>query len=755
MTLLHPRACRAAVLALLVLGSATASRAAAPVPGPPLSIHRARGPIVVDGDLSDAGWQGADTVKTWFETRVGDNVEPQVRNLAFLAYDDKYLYAAFRFDDPRPELIRAPLGDHDALSGLTDYGGVIVDSRNDGKTAQMFLANANGLQYDAITSDVSGEDSSPDFYWDTKGKVTKDGYTLEMRIPFSSLRYGNTPVPTWGILLYRNYPRERHYQFFSARLPRDVDCFICNSSKLTGLDQLPHAAHLVIAPFATTQQTASPQDGVGTPLEQGPAKSTAGVDVKWGPLTGFTLDATVRPDFSQVEADAAQIVANERFALFFPEKRAFFLEGVDLFSTPFNAVYTRTVTSPGFGLHATGREGATAFTALVTNDRGQGTVILPGPEVSDGALQDFRSFVGVTRLRHDIGQSFVSALATSREIEGGGYNRVAGPDFQWVLSPTQKFTGQALWSASQTPDRPDLAAEWDGRYLQDHALLLNWSHPTATYDLFLQGMELGPEFRADNGFIPQVGYREGYFQGGYTLRPKKAIVSRIRLFNEDYVDLLPDGDVLTRHVQLGIGADGKLSSFTRVELNHDEIRVGDQLLQRFRPYLHFDASLGRTVNQVSFDAWLGDEIDFANAREGKGATLAAATSLRPGNHLELNLTGNLRWLDVEAAPGLSGRLFTAQVERLRTTYAFNARSFARLIVQHVRTDSDPALYNDPSSVAVRSEDASLSALFAYKLNFQSVLYLGYGDARAFSDVTGDLQPSARQAFAKVSYAWQQ
>jgi hypothetical protein len=404
-------------------------------------------------------------------------------------------------------------------------------------------------------------------------------------------------------------------------------------------------------------------------------------------------------------------------------------------------------------LHATGREGTTAFTALAATDRGQGTVILPGPEGSDAALQDFHSFVGVARLRHDIGQSFVSVLSTSREIEGGGYNRVGGPDFQWVMSPSQKITGQFLWSASQTPNRPDLASEWDGRYLQDHAMLLNWSHPVATYDVFVQAMELGPEFRADNGFIPQVGYREGYFQGGYTFRPKKAVLNRIRIFNEDYVDLLPDGDVLTRHFQIGAGADGKLSSFSRIELNHDEIRVGNELLQRFRPYLHFEASLGRVVNLLSLDAWVGDEIDFANAREGKGTTLALGGSLRPGDHLELNLTGNLRWLDVDAGPGLSGRLFTAQVERLRTTYTFNARTFARLIVQHVRTDNDPALYTFP--IAVRSQDVSLSALFAYKINFQSVLYLGYGDERSFADVTGDLQPAARQAFAKISYAWQQ
>jgi hypothetical protein len=145
-----------------------------------------------------------------------------------------------------------------------------------GRRRRCSLANANGLQYDAISSDVSGEDNAPDWFWDTAGKVNAEGWTLEIRVPFSSLRYSNTPAPTWGILLYRNYPRERHYQFFSAKMPRDVSCFICNSSKLTGLDELPHGSHLVVAPFATSERTWSAADGLGAPLHAEDLESRVG-----------------------------------------------------------------------------------------------------------------------------------------------------------------------------------------------------------------------------------------------------------------------------------------------------------------------------------------------------------------------------------------------------------------------------------------------------------------------------------------------
>jgi len=738
-------------LALAALSSPTF--AAAPQPGPPLSIRRATGPITIDGNLSDPGWQGADTIRTWFETNVGDNVEPQVRNVAFLTYDDHYLYAGFEFEDPHPELIRAPLGDHDAVPSSTDYAGVIVDSRNDGKTARMFLSNPNGVQYDAVSSDVTGEDSSPDFYWESAGRITKTGWTLEIRIPFSSLRYASAPDPTWGILLYRNYPRDRRYQFFSARLPRDVNCFICNSSKLTGLGTLPHDSHLVVAPYATSSRSDAPQDGVpGNPLRNGDVKGDGGVDVKWSPLADAAIDATFNPDFSQVESDAAQLVANERFAIFYPEKRPFFLEGIDLFSTPFQAVYTRTITSPSDGLRATGRIGTDQFTALFTHDRGGGLVILPGPLGSGTAEQDFGSNVGIVRVRHDMGASFLSGLLTDREIAGGGLNRVFGPDFQWRPWPTDAFTGQALWSQSHTPDRPDLATEWDGRTLNSRASLFNWSHNKPPLDVFVQDLQIGSHFRADEGFMPQVGYREDYFESGITLRPKDTFLSRVRIFTIEYLDQAFTRQSLAQRVSVGAGADGRLNSFVRVELNQDAFRVGDLYLSRLRPRVLLQTTPAGFLTDVSIDNYFGQEIDFDNARAGTGETVIASFTIRPNGHLELANSASGRWLHVDAGGGHEGRLLEAEIGRVRATWAFNARTFVRLIGQYDVTSRDTTLYT--FAIEPKDEDFSASALFAYKLNWQSVLYVGYGDDRTFEDLSGRLQPSGREAFAKVSMAFQ-
>ena len=415
-------------------------------PGP-IKIARATGPIVVDGDPSEPAWQDAAPVDRWWETNPGDNVEPKVRNVARLVYDDKYLYAAFEFDDPEPKKIRAPYADRDNVPSTTDYGGVIIDPDNDRKTAILFLSNPRGIQYDANTSDTSGEDSAPDWFWDSAGKINDHGWTLEIRIPFSSLRYPKGSPQTWGIMLYRNWPRDRRYQMFTTRLPRGSSCFICNEQTLEGLSDLPPGGNWVVAPYGVARQESVPRAELGSQLVHPAADYDAGVDTKWTPNAGTTVDLTVNPDFSQVESDVAQITANERFALFYPEKRPFFLEGVDLLSTPVNAVYTRTITDPLWGARATGRAGDTSYTALLTHDDGGGTVIIPGPYGSDFAPQDFESTVAIGRVRHDLGQSFVSGLVTDREIRGGGFNR--GHRTRLPVAARRRarsLTGQVLYS---------------------------------------------------------------------------------------------------------------------------------------------------------------------------------------------------------------------------------------------------------------------------------------------------------------------
>jgi hypothetical protein len=719
----------------------------------PLHIAHIKGPITIDGKLDDEGWRDVPPNDTWYETNPGDNTPPRVKSVGYLGYDDKYFYAGFRFEDPHPEAIRAPVSDRDNVSSSTDYAGVILDTRHDRRTAILFLANPRGIQYDAVTDDASGnEDSSPDFFWDSAARITDDGWNLEIRIPFSSLRYANGEPQTWGIMLYRNYPREFRYQMLTTRLPRGGNCFICFENELKDLKGLPSGGHLVLAPYANGSRKDVPQGDVGTPLKKGPLDGEVGLDVKWTPFAGAAIDGTLNPDFSQIESDVAQIGANERFALFYPEKRPFFLERVDLLSTPIQAVYTRTITSPHFGLRGTGKSGAFSYTALVADDRGGGSVILPGPNASDLAHQDFHSLVAIGRLRRDFGRSFVSALVTDREIEGGGYNRVAGPDFQWRRGAGDTVTGQFLMSWSRTPNRPDLAEDWDGRALQGHAGDVSWFHSRTHLDWTMEYKDLADDFRADDGFVPQVGYRQEYAEAGYTVRPATGIVRRLRTYF--IFDRSADraGDLLNREYSPGFGLDAIGNTFVRLRWSWDRVRAGSgkETLPRSRLVYVVSTQPSRFLSQLSAEGTLGGEVDFDNVRTGTGANLVLGLTLRPTDHLELRFNLGRRFLDVDLPSGPQSRLFTAEVDRLRATYNFTARCFFRGIVQYVSTTRDPSLY--VTSVEPRSANLGASFLFAYKLNWQTVLFAGYGDDRELTEAQ-DWARSERQFFVKVSYAF--
>jgi hypothetical protein len=714
---------------------------------PRLAIRRATGPITIDGDLSDPGWKDAVRIDTFWETKKGDAVAPPVATVARLAYDDRYFYAAFEFADPHPEAIRAPLSERDNIGGETDYGGVILDARNDGKTAVLFLANPRNVQYDALTNDASGEDSSPDYFWDSAARITPTGWVLEMRIPFSSLRYGKSDPQTWGILLYRNYPRDFHYQMFSSPIAHGSNCFICHENKLDGLSGLPTGGHVVVAPYGTAMESSAPTGDLGTPLHTSPVKERAGVDVKWSPSADSAIDATFHPDFSQVESDVAQISTDQRFALFYPEKRPFFLEGLDLFQTPLQAVYTRTVTSPAWGARATGKIGESAYTFLVTEDRGGGSVVLPGPTSSSFADQDFASTVTVGRFRRESGGSFASFLVTDREIDGGAHNRVFGPDFRWHPNDRDSVNGQILFSDTVTPNRPDLAAEWNGQHLTSHAADLNWSHATRTWDLYTELRDIGDGFRADVGYLPQVGIRDEASEVGRTFYPASGFFSRFRPFLNDHYTAGQDGDLILRQIGIGTEFDGRYNTFSRVSYRWERVRAGDRILERPHVETYFEISPSQTIAQISLTSSLGDDVDFDGARPGTGGFVTVGATIRPAGALAIRFDGTRQWLDLQ-----QGRLFTAEVARLKATYNFTSRCFVRLIGQQQQVNENPALA--VPTATLKSRDFTGSALFAYKIDWQTVLFVGYGDENTLSDVTGRLEPANREVFLKVSYAYQ-
>ncbi|MCM2269132.1 MAG: carbohydrate binding family 9 domain-containing protein [Thermoanaerobaculia bacterium] len=716
-----------------------------------LRVEGAAGPITVDGDLSEPAWQQAREVETWHQIRPATDAPPKVRSRAWLAFDDRHLYVAFELDDPDPRAIRAPLTDRDNALISSDYAGIIIDGVDDGKTAQEFLANPRGVQYDAIWSDIAGESLAPNFHYESAARIHERGWTLEMKIPFASVRYVPGPEPVWGVTLIRNWPRERRYEFSSA--PQPTSCFICNENRLVGLESLPAGGSWVVAPYVTARRAETPEGGVlGAPLESKDVDYDGGFDLKWNPTARHTVDLTFQPDFSQVETDVPQIATNQRFALFFPERRPFFLEQVDLFSTPFSAVYTRSVTDPRAGARATGRFGKNAYTLLLTEDLGGGSVILPGATESRIVEQAFESNVLLGRLRHDFGpDAYASFVVTDREIDGGGYNRVFGPDFQWKRGDTDVVSGQLLWSRSETPVLPEIADEWDGRQLSGRAALVSWDHGAGAWDWNLSASDVDGEFRADNGFMPRVGYRQASGSMGRSWGLGGGFLSGARLFTYDEYSIDEDDDILTRVVSGGLDLRGQRNFALRVQARSEDLQVAGRLLSQTQGRMRLRVTPGGAVANLVTTAYAGSAVDFDNAREGDGWGASIEAILRSTKHVELRLDAARDVLDVDDPLLGSGRLFTADVLRARAVYTFTPAFFVRAIVQLSRVERDPTLY----TFAVDEEDEGVDAslLLAYKLDWQSVVYLGYGDSRVLLADTGRREKAGREVFFKLSYAF--
>ncbi|HYI09778.1 MAG TPA: DUF5916 domain-containing protein [Thermoanaerobaculia bacterium] len=729
---------------LLVLLCAMFSVLAQPTAPAPLTIPRTTAPIDLDGTLNDAAWKEAAVIDQFYETSPGDNIPAKVKTVAYVTYDDRYFYIGIRADDPEPQRIRAPFVDRDGVIGTDDNIAIFLDTRNDKRSAIELRVNPRGVQADGIFNDAnSSEDFSPDFYYDTAATIDATGWSAEFRIPFSSLRYGSGDPQTWNILVWRNYPRDFRYAFHSAPIPRGANCHICFTHPLTGLTRLPKASHMVVAPYVTAQHIAQPEADLGSDLDSGEFDGDAGVDVKWTPSANAAFDLTLNPDFSQIEADVPQITVNRRFAVFFPEKRPFFLEGFDLFDTPMRVAYTRTITSPRFGARATGKRGSTAYTILATQDRGGGLAILPGPLGSSFAPQDFKSYATIGRVRHDIGSSFVGAVLTDREIDGGGHNRVFGPDGQWRPDDSHAVTAQFLISDTTNPNRPDLSDAWNGESFRSHAFRASAVRVKPSHDLFASLTDIGDGFRADLGFIPQVGYRDVTAGGGLSFYPADSKLRFIRpnLFVTRQTN--QDNDKIYQAVSLGVNGFGaKNTQFDVYFRPKEQILVGGKILEQTYggAFVQFDPS--RRIPRISLEARVGQSIDFGGALVGHGAYIGLGATVRPTDRLDLQLNTNREWLDVDTG-GVSGRLFTADVQRIRAQYSFSNKSLVRAIAQYV----DNEFAND-------IHDGSFlgSVLYSYKLNWQTVLFVGYGDDRVLLE-NNQLVETGRSLFLKVSYAF--
>jgi hypothetical protein len=712
-------------------------------------VRRATSQVTIDGVLDEPAWRDAAEIAITYEWFPGNNIEPPVETRAYLTFDAANLLIGFRASDPRPEQIRAHLMDRDQIDTLiqNDYVIVQIDTFNDQRRYFQFRVNPLGVQADALSSEVDrSEDWSWDMIWESRGRITADGYEVEIALPFNQLRFPNTKGPqTWGLDVGRSYPRSSRHRMSASGRDWDQSCRVCQFHKITGLQGLAPGRNLELDPTLTASRTDQLDVFPDGDLQTGEEEAEAGLTMRWGITPNLTMTGTLNPDFSQIEADVAQLDINQRFALFFEEKRPFFLEGGNFFNVLNRVVFTRTLVDPEWGFKLTGKQGRHGLGVFAAQDA-VNSLVFPSNQGSSSTLLPRSVSSAVLRYRRDIGAaSALGLLYTGRE--GDGYhNHVYGFDGFFRPRETDTLIVQYLRSDTRYPGAVATEFGQPMGSFDDALWEVRYERDTRKWNFALDYEDYGPGFRADNGFMPRVDMY------------KAQVIGRRRFWGgeDDWFDQVVLG-AYANHIQDhdGLLTDEALQLFS--SLAGPLQLQGDLVATRRKEY--FDGVLYRDLDSVEVFAEVQpsgsvklklfgavmDTIDYAHNRPADELQLNPAVEARIGRHINLNLDHLLQRLEVDG-----GELFEANLTQLRMVYNFNTRMFVRGIFQWLDVDRDAALHD--LQVEPTVETLFTQLLFSYKVNARTVLFLGYSDnQRAIEDV--ERTRTDRTLFFKLGYAW--
>ena len=744
-----PRALTIALLLCAPFAQAQDAKPATPESLPASAIPRLQGDIVIDGKLDDAAWQGALEQSLDYEIQPGDNIPAKAKTTVRIGYTDDAMYVSFKAQDPDPSSIRANLRDRDAMFN-DDWIGVFLDTFNDNRRGYEFVANPLGVQGDLIrdeTNTNNQEDASWDGLWTSAGQLTAEGYEVEFRIPFTTLRFPTgAQDQRWGISFIRNWPRDKRYQLTSHKVPRDSNCFQCEWLEYTGMAGVKQGRNFEVVP-TLTMGTIQSRPAVGTKWGGTDTSIEPGVDVSWAPSPAMTLNATLNPDFSQVETDQLQLDFNSSFALFYQEKRPFFLEGADYFTTQFDVLYTRQIADPDFGLRVTGRTPNSAYGALVARDATT-LLLVPGAQGSSFLDLDQKANVAVGRYRYDFNnQLSIGAIGTFRHGDEYG-NDVVGADARW-RKDAHTATAQFLHSQSEYPAwvanryGPELGNDTTPT---GNAWRAGYTFSNRDWNFEANHVDIDPGFRADLGFIGQVGYDKSLVGGQRTWYRDGKSIHRFSLYGDYDITHRYDGQLLEREVEFQFNMQGPKQS---------NVNISPLVRERFwRGQLFNEHNLNLSANfrpngrlQLGTYMNFGRQLDLIAARTGRREMVGVFGNSSIGRGVNLEWEASRQRLHRDG-----GIAFDASVADLRMGWQFTPQQRLRLTLQGSQVLRDQALYSTP--VNETSRDWAGQVVYSYKVNPRTALYAGASYGAFMDDDNLELFGSSRNVFVKLSYGWQ-
>jgi hypothetical protein len=722
-----------------------------------------------------ADWEGKLAKAEGFIQRLPSDGAPSTQQTeAYLGYDDLNFYCIFVAFDSDPRRMRAHKTVRDDLYG-DERLDLFLDTYHDQRRAFVFTVNPLGFQMDGMWTEGQPRqyDRSWDTVWYSRGKITERGFVIWVAVPFKSLRFPAASEQVWGIVLIRWIPRTNE----SATWPHvstRIEGRLNQGATLHGLRDISPARNMQVIPhaFFRSFRALDTRDPAHPQFVTDNADLTGGLDAKFVLKDSFALDATVNPDFSQVESDEPQLTINRRFEVFFPEKRPFFLENPSYFETPINLYFTRRIADPEFGIRLTGKRGPWAVGALLTDDEAPGKAV----PASD-PLYGQRAGVGIVRVSRDIlRQSSIGAIFADRELNGG-YNRVGGIDGRFKINSNWLASGQGVASSTLLPDGTRMAGPaYKARLRRDGRQFY--------YDLDFN--DRSPGFVTQTGFLAE-GTIERPIRGGRDIlrpsfRPDMRSVGQFASYRfrpegrrliswgpNIFVNPIWDheGNRLDMYTDYSVSVE--LIGETLIEAyyiaDQEALRprdfpalTGNKTYSHHRTGVFFETNLDRRWNFrgqytqgsiINFVPPSGEEPFLARLHRGRATvTLLPAKPLRVENSYVFELLSDRQ---------LGSTIYNNHIIRSKWNWQFNREFSLRFIMQY-----NMVLANPQFTSLATTKNFNGDVLFTYLLNPWTALYVGYnGNAQNLDLVPTEMGEQvvrtpyfihdARQFFVKFSY----
>ncbi len=726
-----------------------------------VSIPRLEAEIVVDGKLDEPAWAQAVRLTGFHQYQPVDGRPAELRTEVLVWYSPTAIYfGIIAFDDPSS--VRVTVSDRDRL-GTNDRVTIYLDTFNDQRRAFLFGVNPYGNQEDGVRTEGTGNagtifggniDLAPDYIFQSKGQLTDDGYQVEIRIPFKSLRFPNAQTQTWGLNVTRITQRTG-YEDTWTDVRRANASFLAQSGTITGLHGLDRGIVFEAQPFLTVTANGFP-DVSGRFRRENP-NPDVGVNLRLG-MSAVSLDATINPDFSQVESDVGQVTVNERFALFFPEQRPFFLEGIELFATPNQLVYTRRIFNPHVGGKVSGKLGATNVAYLTAVDD----------------LPDGNAWFNIARVRRDVGAgSTVGATVTTFD-QNATFNRVAAADVRILFGKLYFVEAQA-------------GASWSGDGTEKTTAAITgitFDRTGRSWGFNYRITGIGTGFRARAGFVNRTNIVTGslfnrlsfYGKRGALLENFTTFFGPTRIWSYRGFGVespIEGGETINLNFQLR--GDWRITSrINRNFVTFNPLAYSDYTVDRggtSSPYTPppklndlFSATLGFTTPTFqAFNATIslqyGEVAIFAEGSPGRELRTSVGLDLRPTQSIRIDasLTTSQIWRQRDGSD-----FARTIIPRIRLVYQPTQALFFRVIGEY-RSQRQDALHSavggDPLSIAgVPTQPSEFNGLqidflASYEPTPGTVAFFGYGAAMQGATTFGfsDLSRSTDGFFLKLAY----